>query len=192
MANGMFSEDAAAYFANPFRMQDVISQTSGAVPTGSSYSDNPFRMQDAINQANLTALLKQKEAEVAQQRLGGMLLGGIEGPAPGLTQSQIDFLTQETPAARDARVQQFQKAIPTLFTLLGLPNFSSLQSVINAARGLNSEGMAVSPSTLSDPTIAYSGVTDFSYDGDGGGVGPSETGSVNVNGVDVGYGGEYG
>lgn len=170
MANGMFTDDAAAYFANP------------------------FRMQDAINQANLTALLKQKEAEVAQQRLGGMLLGGMEGPAPGLTQSQIDFLNEEaqTPGARAARMQQLQSYIPTALSLLGIPSFNWQKSLIGGLFGYNPQGMAVSPSALSDPTTAFSNVTDFSYDGSGGGVGPSETGSVSVDGVDVGYGGEYG
>lgn len=115
MFSGPFTEDAADYYANP------------------------FRKQDAINQANLDAILDQVErGDETQQMIERMAVGyGGEGPAPGLTQSQIDFLESETPGARDARMQQISNLLTPAFlganpfnlnTFLGIPQGSSIFS----------------------------------------------------------------
>ena len=182
-------------------------------PEAAAYYADPFRKQNAIQQASLDAALKKKQADEAAQRLSGMLSGGggDGGMDMGLTQSQMDFLANETPAERDARMSNINNilttAVPAVF---GLPSPSIIGGMFNLGRqgvanmfNLSQQpapvvnmsspgGTAVSIADLSNPATAYSGITDFSYDGTGGGVTSSDAGSVNVGGVDLGYGGGYG
>jgi len=184
-------------------------------PEAAAYYADPFRKQNAIQQASLDAALKKKQADEAAQRLSGMLSGGggDGGMETGLTQSQIDFLNDEamTPGARDARMSAINSmlttAVPALF---GVPSPSIIGGMFNLGRqgvanmfNLSQQpapvvnmsspgGTAVSVADLSNPVTAYSGITDFSYDGGGGGVSSPDAGSVNVGGVDLGYGGGYG
>jgi hypothetical protein len=183
-------------------------------PEAAAYYADPFRKQNAIQQASLDAALKKKQADEAAQRLSGMLSGGGDGGMEtGLTQSQIDFLNDEamTPGARDARMSNINNilttAVPALF---GLPSPSIIGGMFNLGRqgvanmfNLSQQpapvvnmsspgGTAVSVADLSNPATAYTGITDFSYDGGGGGVSSPDAGSVNIGGVDVGYGGGYG
>jgi len=197
-------------FTSPF----VDPSAYRASPEVAAYYADPFRKQNEMQQASLDAALKQKQAEEAAQRAQGMLSGGdVGGMETGLTQSQIDFLNDEamTPGARDARMSAINSmlttAVPAMF---GIPSPSIVGGMFNLGRqavanafdlsqkpapvvNMSSPGgTAVSVGDLSDPTTAYSGVTDFSYDGGGGGVGSPDAGSVSIGGVDVGFGGGYG
>lgn len=157
-----------------------------------AYYADPFRKQNTIQQASLDATLKKKQADEAAQRLSGMLSGGGDGGMEtGLTQSQIDFLESETPAERGARMQNINNilttAVPAMF---GIPSPSMIGGMFNLGRqgvanmfNLSQQpapvvnmsspgGTAVSIGDLSDQATAFSGVTDFSYDGGGGGVSP--------------------
>lgn len=180
-------------------------------PEAAAYYADPFRKQNAIQQASLDAALKKKQADEAAQRLSGMLSGGGDGGMDmGLTQSQIDFLNDEamTPGARDARMSNINNilttAVPALF---GLPSPSIIGGMFNLGRqgvanmfNLSQQpapvvnmsspgGTAVSIADLSNPATAYSGITDFSYDGGGGGVSPGGGGDVgSIGGVSLGGG----
>jgi len=180
-------------------------------PEAAAYYADPFRKQNAIQQASLDAALKKKQADEAARRVQGMLSGDVGADSPMLTQSQIDFLENETPAERDARMQNIDKIISfALPAIMNIPSPSLITGMFNVGRqgvanmfNLSQQpspvvnmsspgGTAVSISDLSNPATAYSGITDFSYDGTGGGVTSSDAGSVNVGGVDLGYGGGYG
>ena len=184
-----------------------------ASPEAAAYYTDPFRKQNTIQQASLDAALKKKQSDEAAQRLSGMLSGGGDGGTSpmGLTQSQIDFLENETPAERDARMSNINNILTTVVpAMFGLPSPSIIGGMFNLGRqgvanmfNLSQQpapvvnmsspgGTAVSVADLSNPAIAYSGITDFSYDGGGGGVSSPDAGSVSVDGVDVGYGGGYG
>ena len=183
-------------------------------PEAAAYYADPFRNQNTIQQASLDVALKKKQADEAAQRLSGMLSGGGDGGMEtGLTQSQIDFLNDEamTPGARDARMSAINSmlttAVPAMF---GIPSPSMVSGLFNLGKqgvanmfNLSQQpapvvnmsspgGTAVSIADLSNPVTAYSGITDFSYDGGGGGVSSPDAGSVSVGGVDVGFGGGYG
>jgi len=182
-------------------------------PEAAAYYADPFRKQNAIQQASLDAALKKKQADEAAQRLSGMLSGGggDGGMDMGLNPSVEAFLDAETPGARDARMSNINNilttAVPALF---GLPSPSIIGGMFNLGRqgvanmfNLSQQpapvvdmsspgGTAVSIADLSNPATAYSGITDFSYDGGGGGVSSPDAGSVNIGGVDLGYGGGYG
>ena len=180
-------------------------------PEAAAYYADPFRKQNAIQQASLDAALKKKQADEAARRVQGMLSGDIGSDTPALTQSQLDFLANETTAERDARMQNIDKIISfALPAIMNIPSPSLITGMFNVGRqgvanmfNLSQQpspvvnmsspgGTAVSISDLSNPATAYSGITDFSYDGTGGGVTSSDAGSVNVGGVDLGYGGGYG
>ena len=180
-------------------------------PEAAAYYADPFRKQNAIQQASLDAALKKKQADEAARRVQGMLSGDVGADSPMLTQSQIDFLENETPAERDARMQNIDKIISfALPAIMNIPSPSLITGMFNVGRqgvanmfNLSQQpspvvnmsspgGTAVSIADLSNPATAYSGITDFSYDGGGGGVSSPDAGSVNVGGVDLGYGGGYG
>ena len=197
-------------FTSPF----VDPSAYRASPEAAAYYADPFRKQNTIQQASLDVALKKKQADEAAQRLSGMLSGGdVGGMETGLTQSQIDFLNDEamTPGARDARMSAINSmlttAVPAMF---GIPSPSMVSGLFNLGKqgvanmfNLSQQpapvvnmsspgGTAVSIADLSNPVTAYSGITDFSYDGGGGGVSSPDAGSVSVGGVDVGFGGGYG
>jgi hypothetical protein len=195
-------------FTSPF----VDPSAYRASPEVAAYYADPFRKQNEMQQASLDAALKKKQADEAAQRAQGMLSGSDAGGMDmGLNPAVEAFLANETPAERGARMSAINSmlttAVPAMF---GLPSPSIVGGLFNLGKqavantfNLSQQpapvvnmsspgGTAVSVGDLSDPTTAYSGVTDFSYDGGGGGVGSPDAGSVSIGGVDVGFGGGYG
>ena len=100
-------------------------------PEAAAYYADPFRKQNAIQQASLDAALKKKEAEQAVQKVQGMLSMGVgmdNDGYTGLTQSQIEFLENESKADLNARMESIDNALgQVLPTLFGLPNLETLK-----------------------------------------------------------------
>jgi len=170
------------------------------------YYANPFRKQDAI----LDAALKQKEAEQAVQKVKGMFSGdgGTNAELNPYVAAYLDAGGGEAgmQAQQAAQYSTFLQSPPLVQSLMESLMPDTVNQMANSwynqtygktdwsqggAEG-NVGGVATSIDALSDPNIAYGGVTDFSYDGGGGGVSSPDAGSVNIGGVDVGYGGGYG
>ena len=104
-------------------------------PEAAAYYADPFRKQNAIQQASLDAALKKKQADEAARRVQGMLSGDVGADSPMLTQSQIDFLENETPAERDARMQNIDKIISfALPAIMNIPSPSLITGLFNLGR----------------------------------------------------------
>ena len=180
-----------------------------ASPEAAAYYADPFRQQNTIQQASLDAALKKKQADEAAQRAQGMLSGSDAGGMDmGLNPAVAAFLANETPAERGARMSAINSmlttAVPAMF---GIPSPSIVGGLFNLGKqavantfNLSQQpapvvnmsspgGTAVSAGDLSDQATAFSGVTDFSYDGAGGGVSPGGGGDVgSIGGVSLGGG----
>jgi hypothetical protein len=171
------------------------------------YYADPFRKQNAIQQASLDAALKQKEAEQAVQKVQGMF-SGDGGPNADLNPYVAAYLDagggeagmQAQQAAQYATFLQSPPFVQGLMESLMPDTVNQMaNSWYNETYGKtdwsqggaeeNVGGVATSIDALSDENIAYGGVTDFSYDGGGGGVSPGGGGDVgSIGGVSLGGG----
>lgn len=200
------SPEAAAYYADPFRKQNTIQQAS---------LDAALKKKQA-----------DEAAQRLSGMLSTGVDGGMESGLNPAVEAFLNAETPAERDARMTQISNFLNPFSTqpinYATLLGLNNPTAMAAQ-NAVKGgmfggivsnlfgipagatpapvvdmSSPGGMAVSVADLSDPSTAYSGVTDFSYDGAGGGVSPGggggspDAGSVSIGGVDVGYGGGYG